>query len=45
MSLNKGIYIKVDTHKETNAKVCKEWLQYCGIVYLEDHSERVAYEK
>ncbi len=49
MSLNKGIYsIKVDTHKENQSMrkfLQKNGFQYCGIVYLEDHSERVAYEK
>jgi len=47
--LQNGIHsIKVDTHRENEAM--KKWLlkngfQYCGVIYLEDQSERIAFEK
>jgi len=47
--LAKGIKsIKVDTHKDN--KVMQKFLQkngykYCGIIYLEDGNERLAFEK
>jgi ribosomal protein S18 acetylase RimI-like enzyme len=47
--LNKGIHsIKVDTHKENLSMqrlLHKNGFQYCGIIYLQDSSERRAYEK
>lgn len=47
--LDKGIdCIKVDTHMENipMTKVLKKnGFEYCGIIYLEDKSRRVAYEK
>lgn len=48
MCLNMNIHsIKVDTHKQ-NASMRKmlynNGFQYCGIIYLESGSERVAYE-
>ena len=49
ISLNNGVYsIKVDTHKENLSmqKLLKKiGFQYCGIIYLEDKSERIAFEK
>jgi len=47
--LNKGIHsIKVDTHEENlpmQKLLKKNGFQYCGIVYLEDKSKRIALEK
>ena len=47
--LNKGIHsIKVDTHRENISMqklLRKTGFQYCGIIYLEDKSERIAFEK
>ena len=40
--------IKVDTHKENIAMqkfLQKSGFQYCGVIYLEDGNERVAFEK
>lgn len=46
---NNGVHsIKVDTHKENLAMqklLQKNRFQYCGIIYLEDNSERIAFEK
>lgn len=49
LCLQKGVYsIKVDTHEDNlpMQKVLKKnEFQYCGIVYLEDKSKRIAFEK
>jgi RimJ/RimL family protein N-acetyltransferase len=49
LCLNKGVYsIKVDTHKENLSMqrlLEKNKFQYCGIIYLEDKNERIAFEK
>lgn len=46
---NKGIHsIRVDTHKDNlsmQRMLQKNSFQYCGIIYLEDKSERLAFEK
>ena len=47
--LNKGVHsIKIDTHKENismQKMLFKNGFKYCGIIYLENKSERVAFEK
>jgi RimJ/RimL family protein N-acetyltransferase len=47
--LNKNIHsIKVDTHSENlsmQKSLEKNGYKYCGIIYLEDGNERVAFEK
>lgn len=47
--LNKGIYsIRIDTHKENISMqklISKSGFQYCGIIYLDDKSKRIAFEK
>ncbi|WP_238884064.1 GNAT family N-acetyltransferase [Clostridium sp. YIM B02551] len=47
--LNKGVYsIKVDTHEENLSMqklLRKNSFKYCGIIYLEDGSKRIAFEK
>lgn len=47
--LNKGVYsIKIDTHKENvsmQRMLLKNGFQYCGIIYLDDKSKRLAFEK
>lgn len=49
LCLNKGIYsIKVDTHEENISMqklLKKNKFQYCGMIYLEDRSKRIAFEK
>ncbi|SHJ71024.1 GNAT family N-acetyltransferase [Tepidibacter formicigenes] len=49
LCLNKGVHsIKVDTHEENISMqklLEKNKFQYCGIIYLEDRSKRVAFEK
>ena len=49
MCLNKNIHsIKVDTHKQNEymrKMLSNNGFKYCGIIYLENRSERVAYEK
>lgn len=49
LCLNKGVYsIKVDTHEENLSMqnlLKKNKFQYCGIIYLEDGSKRIAFEK
>ena len=49
ISLEKGVHsIKVDTHKQNLSMqklLEKNNFQYCGIIYLEDKSERIAFEK
>lgn len=45
----KGIHsIKIDTHKENMSMqklLKKNEFEYCGIIYLEDKNERIAFEK
>ena len=47
--LNRGVHsIKVDTHKKNASMqklLYKNKFQYCGIIYLEDKSIRIAFEK
>jgi len=47
--LSKGVHsIKIDTHKENISMqklLLKNGFHYCGIIYLEDKSERIAFEK
>ncbi|MBZ9607854.1 GNAT family N-acetyltransferase [Clostridium estertheticum] len=47
--LNKGVYsIRIDTHKENISMqklLSKSGFQYCGIIYLDDKSKRIAFEK
>lgn len=49
LCLSKGVYsIKVDTHEENLSMqklLKKNKFQYCGIIYLEDGSKRIAFEK
>lgn len=49
LCLNKCIHsIKVDTHEENipmQKLLEKNKFQYCGIIYLEDRSKRIAFEK
>lgn len=47
--LNMGVRsIRVDTHRENKSMLKllhKNGFQYCGIIYLQDNSERIAFEK
>ena len=49
MSLKKRIKsIKIDTHKDNISMIKlleKNGFKYCGIIYLEDKSKRIAFEK
>ena len=49
LALNKGISsIKIDTHRDNismQRAVVKNDFKKCGIIYLEDVSERIAFEK
>lgn len=49
LCVDKGVYsIKVDTHEENLSMqklLNKNRFQYCGIIYLEDGSKRIAFEK
>lgn len=49
LCLNKGVHsIKVDTHEENISMqklLKKNKFQFCGIIYLEDKSKRIAFEK
>lgn len=49
LCLNRGVYsIKVDTHEENfpmKTLLKKNEFQYCGIIFLEDGSKRIAFEK
>lgn len=49
LCLKKGVYsIKVDTHEENLSMqnmLKKNQFQYCGVIYLEDGSKRIAFEK
>ena len=46
---NKGIEsIKIDTHKDNNSMqkfLLNNGFKYCGVIYLEDKSPRIAFEK
>ncbi len=49
MCMDRGIHsIKIDTHKENismqNA-IKKNNFKYCGIIYVQDNAERIAFEK
>ncbi|HBN29292.1 MAG TPA: GNAT family N-acetyltransferase, partial [Clostridiaceae bacterium] len=47
--LSKGVHsIKIDTHRENKSMqrlLKKNGFEYCGIIYLKDKSERIAFEK
>lgn len=47
--LSKGVYsLKVDTHEANRSMqrlLEKNYFQYCGIIYLQDGSKRIAFEK
>lgn len=49
LCLNRNVHsIKIDTHRDNLSMqrlLHKNGFQYCGIIYLMDKSERVAYEK
>ncbi|CDM67260.1 N-acetyltransferase GCN5 [Clostridium bornimense] len=49
LALKNNIHsIKIDTHKDNKAMqkvLLKNNFTYCGIIYLEDNSERIAFEK
>ncbi len=49
LCLSKGVHsIKIDTHEENipmQNLLKKNKFQYCGIIYLEDKSKRIAFEK
>lgn len=49
LCLSKGINsIKVDTHEDNLSMqrlLVKDGFQYCGVIYLEDKSKRIAFEK
>jgi predicted GNAT family N-acyltransferase len=49
LCLKKSVYsIKVDTHEENlsmQKMLKKNQFQYCGVIYLEDGSKRIAFEK
>ena len=49
LALKNSIHsIKIDTHKDNKAMqrvLKKNNFTYCGIIYLEDNSERIAFEK
>ena len=49
LALNKGIFsIKIDTHRDNismQGAVVKNDFKRCGIIYLGDGSERIAFEK
>ncbi len=49
LCLNKGVRsIKVDTHEDNLAMqrlLKKNQFKYCGIIFLEDNSKRIAFEK
>ena len=47
-SKEKAVSIRIDTHPDNNAMqraIEKENFKYCGIIYIEDGSKRLAYEK
>ena len=47
--MSKGIKnIRVDTHKDNKSMqglLLKNNYKYCGVIYLEDGSKRIAFEK
>jgi RimJ/RimL family protein N-acetyltransferase len=47
--LERGVHsIKVDTHEENLSMqklLEKNGFAYCGVIYLEDHSKRIGFEK
>jgi RimJ/RimL family protein N-acetyltransferase len=47
--LDKGVHsIKIDTHSENTSMqrvIKKNNFEYCGIIYVEDKSSRLAFEK
>ena len=49
LALNKGIFsIKIDTHRDNismQKALLKSSIEKCGIIYLDDGSERIAFEK
>jgi len=49
LCLGKGMHsIRIDTHKENISMqrlLQKNEFKYCGIIYLEDKSKRIAFEK
>lgn len=49
LALNKGIFsIKIDTHRDNismQKALLKSSFEKCGIIYLNDGSERIAFEK
>lgn len=49
MCLEKGIHsIKVDTHEDNRSMqrfLQKNGFVYCGVIYLQDGSKRLAFEK
>lgn len=49
LCLNRGIHsIKIDTHEKNLSMqklLNKNKFQYCGIIYLDDKSKRIAFEK
>lgn len=49
MCLARGIHsIRIDTHEDNKSMqrlIEKNGFQYCGIIYLEDNSKRLAFEK
>lgn len=49
MCLNEGVHsIRVDTHRENipmQRLLQRNGFQYCGVIYLGDGSERIAFEK
>ncbi|WP_392486539.1 GNAT family N-acetyltransferase [Haloimpatiens sp. FM7315] len=49
ISLSNGIHsIKIDTHRKNSPMkklLLKNGFLYCGVIYLEDNSERLAFEK
>ncbi len=41
-------HIKIDTHRQNKSMqrlLSKNGFKYCGVIYLEDNSERIAFEK
>lgn len=41
-------YIKIDTHRKNQSMqkfLTKNGFEYCGVIYLKDNSERIAFEK
>ena len=41
-------HIKIDTHKQNKSMqrfLTKNGFEYCGVIYLKDNAERIAFEK